>query len=626
MSDREDDNIISAPIPELDDHRHLTPAAARHGDRGRRGTFDTLYGSRNYELEALASAAAERPNSNIHVRDFTEEAISDNEDDGPTGRVTPSRRVRRMTAGSSQTHSPPNSVKAFAQARRREREMSFSEPNYGHPDDEDDRRSRKSSVGGRSLRSRPRTINDGASVASVQTAEEDVCFPVQNKDQLYIDFEYLEDFINNQREAQDAAQNDESASLLRPKTAQTVASMHSGAAAGDNAGVVSDSSDAIEKTESNPEATEPGDAVRTEARTPVPPPVDNTRISFFSSNWDSTIHAPELCDLLIPGEDIRGLFEIPPERDDGVWWLNINNPSPDEINVICKAFGVHPLTHEDIATQESREKIELFPAYYFVCFRSFNTVVDEDGVQEYEPLHIYAIVFREGTLSFSFAPNQHAQHVRRRITLLKDFMSLSSDWICYALIDDIVDSFAPVIKKLEHVVDNIEDSVFIIHDEDSNDFLKSVVTTRRNVTALIRLLGGKADVLRGFTKRCNENYKVTPRMDIGLYLGDIQDHVVTMVGNLTHFEKMLSRVHHSYLTQLTVSSISQGTATNEALSKITFLASILVPLNLVSGMFGMNVAVPWREVNSLAPFFGIMGFMVFISIIMVVIARRLRYI
>merc|ERR1712230_316255 len=108
-----------------------------------------------------------------------------------------------------------------------------------------------------------------------------------------------------------------------------------------------------------------------------------------------------------------------------------------------------------------------------------------------------------------------------------------------------------------------------------------------------------ADVLRGFTKRCNANYRVTPRMDIGLYLGDIQDHVVTMMTNLAHFEKMLSRSHSNYLAQLSIENIEQGNNSNRVLSKITMLASILVPLNLVCGLFGMNVAVPWKDSNSL---------------------------
>lgn len=157
-------------------------------------------------------------------------------------------------------------------------------------------------------------------------------------------------------------------------------------------------------------------------------------------------------------------------------------------------------------------------------------------------------------------------------------------------------------------------------------FLRRIGMVRKNVMGLMKLLGGKADVLRGFTKRCNENYKVTPRMDIGLYLGDIQDHVVTMMTSLAHFEKMLSRSHSNYLAQLSIDNITQGNHANKVLSKITLLASILVPLNLVCGMFGMNVAVPWKNVDSLGPFFGIFSFLVLFTIVSLLIARRKRFI
>ncbi len=190
--------------------------------------------------------------------------------------------------------------------------------------------------------------------------------------------------------------------------------------------------------------------------------------------------------------------------------------------------------------------------------------------------------------------------------------------------DDIVDSFAPVISKLEADTDTIEDEVFIARTDDMAQFLRKIGTARKNTMALMRLLGGKADVLRGFTKRCNENYKVTPRMDIGLYLGDIQDHVVTMMNNLGHFEKMMSRAHSNYLAQISIDGIAQGTSTNKVLSKITLLASIIVPLNVVTGLFGMNVLVPWRDVESLAPFFSILGLLVAFCVICSFAAFRLK--
>jgi magnesium transporter len=192
--------------------------------------------------------------------------------------------------------------------------------------------------------------------------------------------------------------------------------------------------------------------------------------------------------------------------------------------------------------------------------------------------------------------------------------------------DDIVDSFAPIITNIEQETDVIEDQVFIARTDDMHAFLRKIGVARKNVMGLMKLLGGKADVLKGFTKRCNANYKVTPRMDIGLYLGDIQDHVVTMMTSLAHFEKMLSRSHSNYLAQLSIDNITQGNNHNKVLSKITLLASILVPLNLICGMFGMNVDVPFKNVDNLGPFFGILGVLILFVVFALLLAKRMRYI
>ncbi|AEO57648.1 hypothetical protein MYCTH_2304051 [Thermothelomyces thermophilus ATCC 42464] len=601
MSDQEEvanSSGYSTPVPELDDHRNQT-ASVQRPDRTRRGTFDSLYGAR-----VMAPGGA---TSEPRVRDFEEAVVDeDGADQSPT-----MRRARRPTieSASERSSSPPNSVKAFAEARKRERGLSISESKPERKPEEAELQRTASVASRHSYRSRQHTVGtvDAASLATNKSAEEDVCFPLQDEqrgEQLHIDFDYLENFIRAENEARQAARRPSAARLfpdLRQENADAAAAAPTMTIDGDYLGTPFSSNEGYAEKADRLEAEE-------QAKVVQPPPVDHNRVSFFSSAWESTIHAADLEGLILPGEDIRGLFTFPKGETDGVWWLNINKPSEEEVRAICRAFGVHPLTVEDITTQESREKIELFPSYYFACFRSFCIERDEDsGEIEFVPFNIYVVVFREGTLSFSYANNSHASHVRKRIAMLKDYVALSSDWICYALIDDIVDSFAPVIGKLEADTDQIEDEVFIARTDDMAKFLRKIGTARKHTMALMRLLGGKADVLRGFTKRCNENYKVTPRMDIGLYLGDIQDHVVTMMNNLAHFEKMMSRAHSNYLAQISIDGITQGTNTNRVLSKITLLASIIVPLNVVTGLFGMNVQVPWHDSDSLAPFFGILG-------------------
>ena len=117
---------------------------------------------------------------------------------------------------------------------------------------------------------------------------------------------------------------------------------------------------------------------------------------------------------------------------------------------------------------------------------------------------------------------------------------------------------------------------------------------------LLRLMGNKADVVKGLAKRCNENWRVAPTSDIvsafvirclvfianamqGLYLSDIQDHLITMTQNLNHYEKILSRSHSNYLAQISIEMTDANNKINDVLSKLTALGTILIPMNLITG-------------------------------------------
>jgi len=140
----------------------------------------------------------------------------------------------------------------------------------------------------------------------------------------------------------------------------------------------------------------------------------------------------------------------------------------------------------------------------------------------------------------------------------------------------------------------------------------------------MRLLGGKADVLRSFIKRCNEDYDLAPRMDMGLYLGDIQDHVITMTNNLIHFEKIISRSHSNYLAQLSIDSLNQGDRANDLLKRVTIIAALFMAGYLIFVLFGMNVRVPWQDIDNINAFLGIMGSFVLFALVCLLIARWLR--
>lgn len=356
------------------------------------------------------------------------------------------------------------------------------------------------------------------------------------------------------------------------------------------------------------------------------------RFAFFSSDSEPTVHATDIPSLVSEGQTFEDLFH------DGkpTWWLDCSCPSDDEMRCLVKTFAIHPLTAEDIRLQETREKVELFKSYYFVCFHTFDN--DRESEEFLEPINVYMIVFRTGILSFHFSPISHTANVRRRVRQLRDYVNVNSDWICYALIDDITDSFAPVIRYIEYEADSIEDSVFLGKNNDFSGMLRRVGESRRKTMTLMRLLSGKADVIKMFIKRCNDevngirpaltsdiniamlqgsgdsSMNYSPRGDIALYLGDIQDHLLTMFQNLLAYEKIFSRSHSNYLAQLQTESFYTNNRITELLGRVTVIGTMLVPLNVITGLFGMNVQVPGQNAENLKWWFSIMGLMIAICI------------
>lgn len=657
---------FSTPVSDLDDHRNQPSSIPRantiessyRSTATRRNTVQSNDGGR---LDPLQVNEALRGAGSVS-RDFEQAIVDDDrsgnpdngiEGQGPTsptparlgtGRRTVQGQQERLhksrdSSTSSRSISPPNSVDAFADPRRRDRANTVGSR---APSDADVGVHR--TVSGGTHRRRP-TFSNGSirpmvgrdDIASFHNpAEEDVCFPQSEADEPYtIDFEALDEFVAESTGGRivlpsqycqrlsfsSQSQKPKVFNDLRQNARQDVphfvthsASPHRrdlGEAPVDGVKPILDEKDSDDTLAAN------GPSEKTEPSSSMEP----NRYSFFSSELEQTVHAAELGHLLMPGQTFRDLFELPP--DSGVWWLDVFNPSEDEVEALAKAFSIHPLTREDITMQEAREKVELFKQYYFVCFRSFSQM-DKTSEDYLEPLHVYMVVFRGGIVTFTFNPSPHAANVRKRIGRLRDYMSLTADWICYAMIDNIVDTFGPVITSIELETDQIEDQVFVARAEDFSSLLRQIGECRKKVMSLMRLLGGKADVIKGFAKRCNTNYKVTPRGEIGLYLGDIQDHVVTMMSNLGHFEKMLGRSHSNYLAQLSVDNIAQGNRANRVLSKITLIATILVPLNLITGLFGMNVPVPGRSSTGLGWFFGIISAIGLFIVVFLTIARRLR--
>lgn len=348
----------------------------------------------------------------------------------------------RESSASSETSSDANSVDAFADTRRRGRSNTIGSA----PSDHDLGISR--TVSGGTHGRRPTFNNgsvrdfklhdDGASYHG--PAEDDICFPEPEESKRYrIDFEELADFVTEHHKRKAPTENAGNRQKISFSSQGHRPPIHFSDLTNPTIPKITTESATPTKLSLEQRPRDSDTVLDEKHGDPLgangPRPNQNSfsepsRYSFFSSELEQTIHAAEFPDLLTPGEGWRDLFELP--EGNGVWWLDVNNPTEDELHAFQRAFGIHRLTTEDIITQEVREKVELFKQYYFVCFRSFDQM-NKEGAHHMEPVNVYMVVFREGILTITYTQSPHASNVRKRIGKLRDYMALTADWICYAM-------------------------------------------------------------------------------------------------------------------------------------------------------------------------------------------------
>lgn len=173
------------------------------------------------------------------------------------------------------------------------------------------------------------------------------------------------------------------------------------------------------------------------------------RFSFFSSQTSEAITSPTWEDLFPTGNS-DGIFQTSNKSQSDTlhptWWLDIQDATDREIALISQALSIHPLTAEDIAIREPREKVEVFRNYYLISFQTLLSHSKDETRRHGIPpsAEMYILVFQHGVVTFSPSRGSHVIRVRERIRKLHDPSILSSGWICYALV--YVHPFHPSIK------------------------------------------------------------------------------------------------------------------------------------------------------------------------------------
>jgi magnesium transporter len=277
-------------------------------------------------------------------------------------------------------------------------------------------------------------------------------------------------------------------------------------------------------------------------------------------------------------------YEVMRERG-GMAWIGLYRPEAAEIQSVASEFNLHELAIEDALHGHQRAKLERYGDTLFTVLRPARYLDDVEKV-EFGELHVF--VGPDFAVTIRHAESPDLARVRRRLETDPDLLNLGPQAVLYAILDEVVDQYEPVVAGLENDIDEIEDELF----GSNPDVTRRIYELSREVIEFQRathpLRGMLESLLRG-----SDKYSLD--LELQRRLRDVHDHVLRLVERVDGFRALLQNAltvnaalvgqrQNEEMHHLAESSLAQ----NEEVKKISSWAAILFAPTLVGTVYGMN--------------------------------------
>ena len=277
-------------------------------------------------------------------------------------------------------------------------------------------------------------------------------------------------------------------------------------------------------------------------------------------------------------------FELARDRK-GLAWIGLYRPDEAELRAVAEEFQLHELPVEDAIVAHQRAKMERYGSTLFMVLLPARYLDDVEKV-EFGELHVF--VGRNFVITVRHAESPNLHLVRRRLENSPELLCMGPEAILYAILDQVVDEYAPVVAGLENDIDEIEDQLFGGEPAVSKRIYALFGEVIELQRAVHPLMGIFTALEGGF-----EKYGVD--IELQRNLRDVADHVTRVVEQVDGFRALLqnaltvnatlvAQAQNDEMRAMTETSLAQ----NEEVKKISAWAAILFAPTLVGTVYGMN--------------------------------------
>ncbi|MFJ7750081.1 magnesium and cobalt transport protein CorA [Arthrobacter sp. NPDC097144] len=276
-------------------------------------------------------------------------------------------------------------------------------------------------------------------------------------------------------------------------------------------------------------------------------------------------------------ESLDETFELT-RSSGGMAWIGLYRPDDIELLAVAEEFGLNLLTVEDALAGHQRAKLEHYDTTLFAVLRPARYLDDIERV-EFGELHVF--VGPNFVVTVRHAESPDLGRVRKRLEQEPDLLALGPHAVLYAVLDQVVDEYAPVAAGLENDIDEIEDQLFGGDVEVSRriyELSREVIQFQRAITPLEGMVG---------TLRSNTGEFGIPDQ-LQDNLGDVLDHVLRLIDRANAYRALLENALNLSSTLASNRLAETSIAQNEQVKRISSWAAILFAPTLIGAIYGMN--------------------------------------
>jgi magnesium transporter len=294
----------------------------------------------------------------------------------------------------------------------------------------------------------------------------------------------------------------------------------------------------------------------------------------------------------------------------GVWvWVDLSQPSPDEARVLSDVFHFHELSIEDALSEIHHPKVESYGSYLYLILHGINFSESE---------HCFATQDVDFFLGEQFLVTVHPG-LSRTLAEMQTICARNDralgegpTALLHRIVDAMVDHYRPEVDDLGDRLDALETEVF---DRPNAQLARTILDFKRDVSSLRRVVLPQRDVVGRLARR---EFPIISEQ-LAYRFRDVYDHLVRLVDESIYFQDRVTNLLDAHLSQV-------SNQLNSVMKVLTIIATLFMPLTVLTGLYGMNMALPQMPGGSGVQFWWIVGMMLVLSVAMLAYFRGKRWI